>query len=84
MSSGHYEIEPETATRAKGVLRIIWVEPTGNGPRRTHVWNMGAPRLALLGQAITDYMRQHPEQAEGQVEQPTAFPQPFPQQRRDQ
>jgi hypothetical protein len=62
--AGHYEIEPETVTRVKGILRIYWVEPGKNAPARHHLWNMAAPRLDLLGQAITAYMAEHPEAAD--------------------
>jgi hypothetical protein len=58
--AGHYEIEPETATRAKGVVRVYWVEPGPTGGK-SHLWNMADRRLYLLGEAITAYRADHPE-----------------------
>jgi hypothetical protein len=76
--SGHYEIEPETAIRAKGILRIYWVEPTADGPRRTHLWNMADQRLALLGEAVTAYMAEHPPEADDEAGQPRPDDQSIP------
>jgi hypothetical protein len=62
MTTGHYDIEPETVVRSPGILRIYWVDPdTGS---RSHLWNMAAGRLFLLGEAITAYEAAHPELAE--------------------
>lgn len=64
--AGHYEIEPESATRAKGVLRIYWVEPGPTGGR-SHLWNMADGRLYLLGEAIAAYRAEHPEAPDEQA-----------------
>jgi hypothetical protein len=75
MTAGHYDVEPETVVRAAGILRILWVDERG---QRFHLWNMAAPRLALLGEAITGYMTEHPEAAEQPEDQPGAGDQPIP------
>lgn len=81
MPGGHYEFEPETIVRVPGILRIYWVEP-GEHPRRVHFTNMGAARMALLGQAINAYMAAHPDAAREPALSDDTDNQPVPMPRR--